>query len=70
MFLDAVRSAPELCLRLRCVGACVARLAAAIFTHLERQYLRVRLDTAQVAQLNLRSLVMKPFGNPFPRLAL
>ena len=51
MFLDAVRSAPELCLCLRCVGACVARLAAATFTRLERRYLRVRLDTAQVAQL-------------------
>ena len=70
MFLDAVRSAPELCLCLRCMRGCVACLAAATFARLERRCLRVRLDTAQVAQLNLRSRVMKPFGNPFPRLAL
>ncbi len=54
-FLESLRTTSALGLRVRTVRACVARLTAATLTRLERRYRRVRFDTAQVAQLKLRS---------------
>ena len=55
IFLESLRTTSALGLRVRTVQVCVARLTAATLTRLERRYRRVRFDTAQVAQWNLRS---------------